>query len=506
MKNKTVFVEDFGELFVDIQLGQVLEDQKTFVDSEPRLPARQILDRYRRDKGKPGFGLLAFFDKYFDLPGLSDSLAGGGLSEPRSGGRLSIDEYIESMWGALTRRSSTAYSTLIPLPEQFIVPGGRFGEIFYWDSYFTMLGLRAARKTELLEGMIKNFAYLIDSFGFIPNGNRTYFLSRSQPPFFSLMLELWAEEKGEEVLVRYLPQLEKEYAFWMEGEEALRAGGPNGVRHVVRLPGGEILNRYWDECDTPRPEGYKTDLDLANRAGGPQPGLFRHLRAGAESGWDFSSRWLRDGRNLQSIHTTDLAPVDLNCLLLHLERTLARARTGFGDGEQAAHYRRRAGQREEAIQRYLWNRELGCFADFDLVLGAPGTSVTAAMVYPLFFQVATPDQARQTAVLLENHFLRPGGILTTLAHTDLQWDAPNGWAPLQWMAYRALVHYGHDDLAGRIRKNWMGAVETGYARTGKLTEKYNVVDLSEGAVDGEYPNQDGFGWTNGVYITFKYSA
>jgi alpha,alpha-trehalase len=430
MKNKTVFVEDFGELFVDIQLGQVLEDQKTFVDSSPRLAARQILERYRKDKNKPGFQLRAFFDKYFDLP---------AREAPLSLGRLSLDDYIEVMWDALTRRSPDTYSTLIPLPEAFIVPGGRFGETFYWDSFFTMLGLKAAGKTALLTGMIRNFAYLIDVYGFIPNANRTYFLSRSQPPFFSLMLGLCAEGPG-----AFIPQLEKEYAYWMEGEEML-TGMP--ARHVVRMPGGELLNRFWDERDTPRPEGYLHDLDLAACFPQPVPGLFRHLRAGGESGWDFSSRWLRDGRTLQSIRTTDLVPVDLNCLLLHLERTLESVLTG----EPAARYRVRAQQREAAIQRYLWDAGMGCFSDYDLVLGTTTPAPTAAMAYPLFFGVATSDQAMRTAALLDSHFLAPGGLLTTLAHTDLQWDAPNGWAPLQWLAYRGLQRYGMDGLADRIK-------------------------------------------------------
>ncbi|TDW99758.1 trehalase family glycosidase [Dinghuibacter silviterrae] len=481
MKNKTVFVEDFGELFVDIQLGEVLDDQKTFVDCEPRLPARQILERYRKEKQKPGFQLRAFFDKYFDLPNGEASLHLG---------KLSIDAYIDVMWGALTRRSTNAYSTLIPLPEPFVVPGGRFGEIFYWDSFFTMLGLKVAGKTELLAGMLRNFAYLIDVYGFIPNANRTYFLSRSQPPFFSLMLELCPGS-----LAVYASQLEKEYAFWMEGE----ATGEGTIRHVVRMPGGEHLNRYWDERDTPRPEGYKHDLDLA--AGHGHPGLFRHLRAGGESGWDFSSRWLADGRSPQSIRTTDLVPVDLNCLLLLLERALEKA----FKGERAAHYRLRAQRREGAIQRYLWNPGTGCFGDYDLVQAQPCPAPTAAMVFPLFAGVATSEQAMRTAALLDRHFLRPGGLLTTLAYTEMQWDAPNGWAPLQWVACQGLQRYGLEGMAGRIKRNWMWAVETVYAGTGKLMEKYNVEDPMNRAVHGEYLNQEGFGWTNGVYTDFKYS-
>ncbi len=498
MNQKPVFIEDLGELFVDIQLQQVLEDQKTFVDSKPRLPIREILTEYDKTKKLPDFRLRSFIDKHFFLPNQESSTR----QLPVTG---SIDEYIDRMWNVLTRYPEPEYSTLIPLPHPFIVPGGRFGEIFYWDSYFTMLGLQVSGKTELMEDMIRNFAYLIDSFGFIPNGNRTYFLSRSQPPFFSLMLELCSEHKGRSIFLDYLPQMEREYAFWINGEETLSPVNPAN-RHVVRMPDGEVLGRYWDELDTPRPEGYKPDLDLALMAGPSNPHIFRHLRAGGESGWDFSSRWLRDGKNLWTICTADLVPVDLNCLLLHLERTLADTHAQANNTQKEAWYRRKAEERALSIHRYLWSPADGFFGDFDLTLNVHTRAPTAAMVYPLFFRIATRDQARQIATLMDKHFLQTGGLLTTLAPTYLQWDGPNGWAPLQWMAYRGLQHYGFHGLALEIKQRWMSTVEKGYHQTGKLSEKYNVKDASMGAGGGEYPNQDGFGWTNGVYLTFKYAS
>src|SRR5205814_1566689 len=153
--------------------------------------------------------------------------------------------------------------------------------------------LQVSRHIDLIQNMTDNFAWLANSLGFIPNGNRTYFLSRSQPPFFSLMLQLLSEEKGPGILLQYLPALEKEYAFWMDGIATLNPSQP-AYRRVVLLPDKQVLNRYWDDKDTVRPEAYYEESRLAQRSGRPVQEVYRHLRAACESGWDYCSRWLRD--------------------------------------------------------------------------------------------------------------------------------------------------------------------------------------------------------------------
>ena len=152
-------------------------------------------------------------------------------------------------------------SSLLPLPHPYIVPGGRFNEIYYWDSYFTMLGLQVSGRVDLIESMIDNFSHLIETVGFIPNGNRTYFMGRSQPPFYACMVELLAQSKGKKVYVKYLPFLEKEYAFWMKGVNRLKKTG-DAQKRVVKVKGG-ILNRYWDNFDAPRAEMYQDDIELS---------------------------------------------------------------------------------------------------------------------------------------------------------------------------------------------------------------------------------------------------
>jgi hypothetical protein len=168
--------------------------------------------------------------------------------------------------------------------------------------------------------MLANFAHLIDTYGHIPNGNRTYYLSRSQPPFFAAMVARAADRDGESLYGKYLPQLLREHEFWMQGADRLVPGTAH--RRVVRLRDGTVLNRYWDDRAAPRDEAWREDIETARQSGRPAAEVYRNLRATAESGWDFSSRWLADGRTLSTIRTIDILPVDLNALLHEMERAV----------------------------------------------------------------------------------------------------------------------------------------------------------------------------------------
>jgi alpha,alpha-trehalase len=490
---------ELDPLFADVQTQKIFPDGKTFVDCIPKKELQTILSEYESEKTKTRFDLKKFVLKNFELPFVPDSGFAGSENK-------TITEHIETLWPVLTRKPDTKKGSLIPLPYPYIVPGGRFGEIYYWDSYFTMLGLQASGRVDMIENMVNNFAYLIDTVGYIPNGNRTYYIGRSQPPFFSLMVKLLSEEKaclpdrqGDEVLIRYLPQLEKEYNFWMKGNEILNEEN-NAAYHVVRMPDGELLNRFWDENNTPRPESYREDVELAHQSKQDAEILYRHLRAGAESGWDYSSRWFADGRSFDTIHTTDIVPVDLNCLLYHLEQIIAKAYELNKEAEMAERYEQLAKKRKQAVLKYCWNAEQGFYFDFDFSTGKQTTSYSLAGVAPLFFNIATGEQAKQVAVLIKEKFLQPGGVVTTLETTGQQWDAPNGWAPLQWMTIVGLENYEEKDLAKDIAQRWIKLNDDVYKRTGKLMEKYNVVDTHLEAGGGEYEGQDGFGWTNGVLL------
>jgi len=484
-------IHELGQLFEDVQLQNILGDGKTFPDCIPKTTPEEIIHAYQQ-QGKPAtFNLKEFIEHFFTLPKTYSS-------DYKSDPTKTAKEHIEELWDVLTRKPDEEKGSLIALPHPYIVPGGRFREIYYWDSYFTMLGLRVSGRYDMILHMIDNFSYLIDTIGYIPNGNRTYFLGRSQPPFFSLMVEL-LQDRQSSAWIDYLPQLEKEYRFWMHGLDSL-SDKEMAQHRVVKLPDGSVLNRYWDENDTPRPEAYKEDIELANSSAQPSAELYRHLRAAAESGWDFSSRWFKESESFESIHTTDIIPVDLNCLMLHLEQALAKAYEQKGDSEKASQYLNLSLKRKNAIAKYCWNQAKGFFFDFDFVAGKQKEHFTLAGSFPLFFQNASAEQSAGVAQVIKEKFLKPGGLTTTLEHSGQQWDAPNGWAPLQWIAYKGLQHYGFDDLANEIKSNWKNTILKVYANTGKMTEKYDVWNKDGAASGGEYPNQDGFGWTNGVFL------
>lgn len=479
------------DLFEDVQLQNILGDGKTFPDCLPKRPLEEIEQDYQHLKDTANFDLKSFVLQNFGLP-----------EKPavhyQSNANHSVREHIHDLWNVLTRKPDQSGGSLIPLPHPYVVPGGRFREIYYWDSYFTMLGLNVSSRQDLTQNMVDNFAYLINTIGYIPNGNRTYYLGRSQPPFFSLMVKLLAEVK-KNVLSKYLPHLEKEYSFWMLGVSDLQEKTP-ALNRVVRLSDGSIVNRYWDEHDTPRPESYKEDVELARHCLQKPNELYRHLRAAAESGWDFSSRWFKDENLFSTIHTTEIIPVDLNCLLFHLEKTLAEAFQEVGNHAQSSRYLQLANQRKVVIRKFCWNPSEEFFFDYDFMAQTQKQAYTLAATFPLFFEVATPEQAMAVETALRTKFLKPGGLTTTIFNSGQQWDAPNGWAPLQWIAYRGLLNYGFDELAHEIKIRWLNNNDRVYSETGKMMEKYNVYSTVAEGGGGEYPNQDGFGWTNGVYL------
>jgi alpha,alpha-trehalase len=489
---------DLGSLFHDVQMAAIFPDSKTFVDARPLAAPASIVERYASERNAPGFDLKAFVARNFEAP----KLAGGDFVTDST---RTMEQHIRELWPVLTRHADAPdpRSSLIPMPNAYVVPGGRFREVYYWDSYFTMLGLVESGRTDLVASMLDNFAHLITTVGHIPNGNRTYYLGRSQPPYFAAMVNLYAGATDTAGVLKYLPALEAEHAFWMNGAEGVAPG--QAYRRVVRLPNGALLNRYWDDRPYPRPEAYKEDFRTAQTLPPERrEAMYRNLRATAESGWDFSSRWMRDTADLRSLETIDLAPVDLNSLLYNQERTIAALRTfrgSDGDAAVAARYAKAAEERRRALLDASYDPVAGFFFDVRWRTGERVTDrPSLAAAEPLYFGIATPEQGRATAARLERDFLKPGGFTTTLINTGQQWDAPNGWAPLEWLAMEGVRRYGRADVADLARGRWLTLNRRVYRQTGKMTEKYDVMDVQRTAGGGEYPNQDGFGWSNGVAL------
>jgi alpha,alpha-trehalase len=459
-----------------------------------------IVARYDSARHAAGFDLRAFVGQQFELP----RPVGEGVAVDTTRART-MEDHIRALWPVLTRPPDTAdaRASLIPLPRPYIVPGGRFREVYYWDSYFTMLGLIQSGRTDLVRSMLDNFAYLVRTAGHIPNGNRTYYLGRSQPPYFAAMVGLYAGATDTAQALRYLDALEAEHAFWMDGAERVTPG--EAYRRVVKLRDGSLLNRYWDDDSGPRPESFREDYELGQTVLEARRPLFhRNVRATAESGWDFSSRWMRDPKDLRTLETTELVPVDLNSLLYHAERIIAAlraARRQPGDAEVARRFEAAAENRRRALLAAAYDPASGFFYDVRWRSGERVTDrPTLAAAAPLYFGLATPEQGRAVAARLERDFLKPGGFVTTLIASGQQWDAPNGWPPLEWLSIEGVRRYGRGDLADAARERWLALNRRIYASTGKMTEKYDVVDPRRRAGGGEYPTQDGFGWTNGVAL------
>jgi alpha,alpha-trehalase len=295
--------------------------------------------------------------------------------------------------------------------------------------------------------------------------------------------------------------MEKEYKFWMEGADKIKPGEVH--RRIVKLKDGTILNRYWDDAATPRPEGFKEDVAVAEKSGRDKEEMYRNLRAGAESGIDFSTRWFDDKKNITTIEVIDFIPPDLNALMLHLEQMIRKGRYLMNNREGANTMTSQILKREAAINKYCWNAQLKYYTDYNFKKQKQSDIVTLAGMYPFctMKQSAALNEkcARATAVLKEK-LLKEGGVVTVEYNNGQQWDAPNGWAPLEWMTIWGLDRCGQKALAREIAQRWVRLNSDVFKRTGKLMEKYNVVDTHLEAGGGEYGGQDGFGWTNGVLL------
>jgi alpha,alpha-trehalase len=476
-----------GEIFTAIQSAAIFPDSKTFVDTIPKRDENEILQDFRQHSKNPDFDLKVFVAENFEVP------APVGSSAAKID-NSSIQSYIESLWEVLKREPDQEIKgdSRIPLIYPYIVPGGRFREIYYWDSYFTCVGLAVVKRYEIIESMVKNFIYLQGKLGLIPNGNREYFATRSQPPVLGLMVDLLYKKYGIEHIKPYIPALECELETWMSGEK------------TVTMPDGTVLSRYCDKGDFPREEAYKEDMALVanDMSEEDKKLLFKNLRSGAESGWDYSSRWLKDPQNLATIQAMAIIPVDLNCLLYDLEILLAKYHQKLGDDGKTDFYANLANKRKAAINKYCWDEENGFYFDYNFEEQKSTEVYSMAGALPLFVQLASTEQAAKTAKALEGKLLVKGGFVATTIKTGLQWDFPNGWAPSQWFAVQGLLHYGKKELAHEAMSRWIKTMETHFAKEKMLMEKYDVCNPESLAGGGEYSVQEGFGWTNGIALKF----
>lgn len=484
---------DLGPLFTAVQMARIFKDSKTFVDCSPKQSPDSVVRSYLAENDNPGFVLMDFVTRHFHIP---DSLH---VAPPHKD--TSMMAHLKGHWHNLVKQAtdSEKWNTLINLPHPYVVPGGRFREMFYWDSYFTIIGLLESNQDELALGMIQNFEYLVNTFGHIPNGNRTYFLSRSQPPFFAEMIKAYGQKHGMASVVSFLPALENEYRYWTKDDEKVNSKHPIEGKSVWL--NGTVLQRYTGGVAAPRPEAFNKEYNWAQEL--PETArdsFYLNMQAACESGWDFSGRWFADGQHRSTVHAQNLVPVCLNSLLYNIEMQIAAMYNFQKNTTQSAAYQQKAALRKAAILKYCWWPEEGIFTDYQSDKQTFNPHWSLAMVYPLFFEIATPQQADAIAKMVAQKFLMTGGLVTTPYQTGEQWDSPNGWAPMQWLAVVGLHHYGHTKLAQTIAERWLQVNEQVYKNEGKMMEKYNVVNPDLPGGGGNYENQDGFGWTNGVAL------
>jgi alpha,alpha-trehalase len=437
-------------------------------------------------------------------------------------------------------------AALLYLPNPYVVPGGRFNEMYGWDSFFILLGLEADHKEALAKGMVDNFLFEIEHYGAVLNANRTYYLTRSQPPFLTSMIRAVYENpasfaatpagriEARAWLERAYKLAQKDYSTWTRPEHLAGATGlaryfdygsgpvpemsddsnyyPDVIRWLVAHPkeGGEGFlvkgSEHPDAAEAARLKQSSCDLQasaVCMRAWAGGYRLSRDFyvgdRAMRESGFDPSFRF-----GPFSGATHHFAPVCLNSLLYRYERDLAHMAHLLAIPRDALHWNHRADLRSAAMQRYMWRARDGVFADFDYTHAKTSSYAYVTSLYPLWTGVATREQAAEMVKNL-NLFERAGGLSMSNINSGLQWDEPFGWAPTNWISVAGLVATGHRAEAARIARAFDATVDAGFARDGTIREKYNVVsgDADVQVSTGYKANVIGFGWTNGVYLKMK---
>lgn len=442
-------------------------------------------------------------------------------------GRVPNAQVVSSFLHAKARRVSDSRCRVSP--NVLIVPGGRFRESYYWDSYWIVQGLLVSDMAQTARGVVNNLLQYVAEFGFVPNGGRVYYLTRSQPPLLSDMVHLVAlngsDQDGLPIYdAAYLnvsvPILEREYQFWMQR-------GPGG--HAVefsrrcsecRTERTFVLNRYISMGNRPRPESYREDYSIAAEIYGDttedghdieakKDRYYNDLTAAAESGWDFSSRWFRDPMEMKTIETSEVVPVDLNAFLYRMERNMVAFHDYLGDHERAAYFARAAEDRIQAMNEILWSEEQGAWKDFLLENNTHSSVVSVSDYTPLWANAF--DAANNTRLerildsLKSSGLLKVGGIQTTTTMTGQQWDAPNAWPPEQDIVIGGLLAMNlsaAQDLARSLTQTWVHTSLAAWRETGLMFEKYNASAVGALGVGGEYFPQFGFGWTNGVILKF----
>lgn len=516
-----------GEMYVKLREirnedgNLIFPDGMTLAYADPLRPYTDIVQSYEVESQESGFSDLEFFYKNFKPVRLNE------LKDAEFG--QTIDDFIEMVRPLLIKETGNVNGMDVELPADAVMAAlARFLQAYHWDSGYAGEGLASDGLHDVLRNIIINTEHEINEFGHPINGSAKFYATRPQPPHLALMLRRLEDQIGPEALTgSHLEALEIEHNYWMDGMEELEALPDDGEAHahraLVRLPDGTFVNRYWDDAEGPRLESYLEDVETANKVLETMPHLnveereikrqeiYKHIRAAAASGWDFSARWCESGGDLSTICTTDIIPMDLNSLLVIHENALAdgyeaEAENVTGDQRveylhRAKIYREMAVARSEAINEQCWDPEDEIYRDYNFAKDKQTEVVTSAMTYTLLAGVPSQAQAHGVMEALRDGapsdgvpLLREGGLIaTTVMDSPQQWDGINVWAPPNWTAIAGFAAAGHEyddeelqEFAHMIKLNFMYGIEVAFEQTDSIPEKIHGDNPRVPAGGGEY--------------------
>uniref|UniRef100_A0A1B6DB06 Trehalase n=2 Tax=Clastoptera arizonana TaxID=38151 RepID=A0A1B6DB06_9HEMI len=514
-----------GPLLHDVQLAKLYKDSKTFVDMKLRFDEQTVLDKYdilkRESGGVPSKDVLyKFVEENFETGSELELWIPNDFTEsPALLNSISDEKYkswakdLNHVFKNLTRKVKEDVNTnpqlysLLYVPNPFVIPGGRFLELYYWDSYWIVNGLLLLDMVQTAKGVIENFIYLVATYGLIPNGSRKYYLQRSQPPLLIPMVNSYYNRTGDLKFIKdNINILEKEFEFWQE--KRMVKIRKNGVCYN--------LARYSALSSGPRPESYREDLETAAHfvTEEERNECYIKLKSAAESGFDFSTRWfIKDGTNkgnLSYIETTSIVPVDLNAFVHWNAKILSDFNALLNNPTKQAHYAEIADQLLAGITAILWREDIGMWFDYDLINKKSREYFYLSNFTPLWTQsYLLPKNIMSEKVLA---YVKEtgvadfvGGVPISLENSGEQWDFPNAWAPLEAIMIQGLENLNTPkakSLAYSLADKWIKTNYYGWIKFQKMFEKYDVLLLGETGAGGEYDAQTGFGWTNGVCLEF----
>ena len=410
---------------------------------------------------------------------------------------------------AAVRASQSGEPGLLYLPEPYVVPGGRFNEMYGWDSYFIQVGLLQDGEDALAKSMTDNFLYEIRNYGKILNANRTYYLTRSQPPFLTeMVLAVYRRNGDKEWLRAAISAIEKYYAFWMNPPHLTPETGLSRYFDLGEGPALEVLSDEKDDRGRTHYDRIReylrthqvTDFDVSQyynrKTGELTPQFYKGDRSMRESGVDPSNRF--GAFNLDIVHYN---PVCLNSLLFRMENETAEILTEAGRTSEAGEWRKRAETRARKVNELLWDERDGLFYDYNLETNQRRRYPYLSTFYPLWAGLASKQQAARVVGNL-GKFEKPGGLETSTVRTGNQWDAPFGWGPLEIIAVEGLRRYGYDAEADRITGKFLSLILQEFLKTHTIVQKFDVVRRSSDVSSigfGYRTNVVGFGWTNAAF-------